>query len=216
MTSLNMGFKISFLCEGILTIRTHVGSLSRVLLHVNLQRILLIKWLPTHKAGKGSFSSVHPHMSHKLRRFQKLLIAHIANFLLLVTGFLSGVVLLLVLLDLDPVGGEEVLLPLLLRPEHRVAPGADVHLGAEVSMIFRGKFYNSRKTLSFFKEQCIITLMTILNVHLNFGRLSAKLNNLWAIFRIFNNQTICKDLCRQVSNFPVDSQWLPYSDVKLS
>ena len=91
-------------------------------------------------------------MSHKLRRFQKLLIAHIANFLLLVTGFLSGVVLLLVLLDLDPVGGEEVLLPLLLRPEHRVAPGADVHLGAKVSMIFRGKFYNSRKTLSFFER----------------------------------------------------------------
>ena len=116
-------------------------------------------------------------MPHKLRRFQKLLVAHIANFLLLVTGFRSGVVLVMVLLDLDPVRGEEVLLPLLLRPEHRVAPGADVHLALEVSTIFRGKFYNRRNTLSFLEEQCI-TLETMSNVHLNFGRLSAKSTNL--------------------------------------
>ena len=94
-------------------------------------------------------------MSHKLRRFQKLLIAHIANFLLLVTGFRGGVVLLLVLLDLDPVGGEEVLLPLLLRPEHRVAPGADVHLGAKVSTIFRGKFTMVRTPCPFLKNSVL-------------------------------------------------------------
>ena len=50
-----------------------------------------------------------------------------------------------------------------------------------------GTVYNSQNTLSCFKEQCI-TLTTISNVHLNFGRLFAnKWNNLWVCMDSFQD-----------------------------
>ena len=80
MASLNVCLQVSFLSECILAEGADEWPLPGVLLHVDLQSILLVERLPADKAGERPFSSVHSQVPHKLARLAELLLTDVANF----------------------------------------------------------------------------------------------------------------------------------------
>ena len=133
MASLNVSLQVSFLGECILAEWAYEWPLSCVLLHVYLKSILLIERLPADKAGKGPFSSMDSEMPHQLTSLAELLFANIANFFLALRSLTSFINLCNqvsrdILLHFNPMSGEEVGDPVLLRPEDTITPGTNIHL----------------------------------------------------------------------------------------